>query len=90
MKNLLTKIGISQAGHFEKDGSFVIDFENDSDYNKAFSRLDRTELVEENPEASSISLDASIVVYQNDEYILQLVANFDNNSYQLRVKEVEN
>lgn len=89
MKELLNKIGINQAGHFEKDGNYVIEFETSNEYNRAFSRLDRCELIEENPDASAISLSASVVVYENDEFILQLISDFDKDKYKLIVKEVE-
>lgn len=89
MKELLNKIGITEAGHFEKDGSYVIDFETDEQYNKAFSRLDRSNLLEENPDGGTVSLSASVIVYEADEFMLQLVSNFDKDEYKLIVKEVE-
>lgn len=90
MKELLNKIGITEAGHFEKDGSYVIEFETDKQYNKAFSRLDRSELLEENPDGGTVSLSASVVVYEAEKFILQLVSDFDRDEYKLIVKEVDN
>ena len=89
MKELLNKIGINQAGHFEKDGSYVVEFETSNEYNKAFSRLDRCDVIEENPDSTAISLTASVVVYENDNFILQLVSDFEKDEYKLIVKEVE-
>lgn len=90
MKELLNKIGITKAGHFSNSGEYIIEFENDTEYNKAFSKLDRTELVEENPDGGAVTLNTSIVVYSNDDFTLQLVSDFDNDNYKLIVKEVEN
>lgn len=90
MKELLNKIGITKAGHFDNSGEYIIEFENDAEYNKAFSKLDRTELVEENPDGGAIALNTSIIVYTNDDFTLQLVSDFDNDNYKLIVKEVEN
>ena len=90
MKELLNKIGITEAGHFEKDGSYVIEFETDKQYNKAFSRLDRSDLLEENPDGGTVSLSASVVVYEAEKFILQLVSDFDKDEYKLIVKEVDN
>lgn len=90
MKELLNKIGITKAGHFNNSGEYVIEFENDIEYNKAFSKLDRTEFVEENPDGGAVTLNTSIVVYNNDNFTLQLVSDFDNDTYKLIVKEVEN
>ena len=89
MKELLNKIGITQAGFFDKDKSYVIEFETDQDYNKAFSRLDKSDELEEDDDASAITLDTSIVVYTNDKYKLALVANFEQNKYELRVTEMK-
>ena len=90
MKELLNKIGITEAGHFEKDGSYVIEFVTDKPYNKAFSRLDRSDLLEENPDGGTVSLSASVVVYEAEKFILQLVSDFDKDEYKLIVKEVDN
>ena len=90
MKELLSNIGITQAGHFESTGEYVIQFNNDHDYNVAFSKLDRTELVEEDPDNSAITLDTSIVSYYNDDFYLQLISDFNKDEYKLIIKEVEN
>lgn len=90
MKELLNKIGITEAGHFEKDGSYVIEFETDEQYNKAFSRLDRSDLLEENPDAGTVSLNASVVVYESEKFILQLLSDYDKDEYKLIIKEVDN
>ena len=89
MKNLLTKLGITQAGHFLKDGTYVVEFESDSEYNKVFSKLDRSELLEEDPEAGSVTLSTAIVSYIAEGYTLTLISNFDNNTYELRVTEMK-
>lgn len=90
MKELLNKIGITEAGHFEKDGSYVIEFETDKQYNKAFSRLDRSDLLEENPDGGTVSINASVIVYESEEFVLQLLADYDKDEYKLIIKEVDN
>lgn len=90
MKELLNKIGITEAGHFEKDGSYVIEFETDKQYNKAFSRLDRSELLEENPDGGTVSLSASVIVYESEKFVLQLLSDYDKDEYKLIIKEVDN
>lgn len=90
MKELLKKIGIINSGHFESDGSYVIEFDSSDSYNVAFSKLDRSEDVEENPDGGAVTLDTSVVVYENDNYILQLVSNFNDDTYKLIIREVEN
>ena len=89
MKNLLTELGITNAGHFLKDGTYVVEFESDSEYNKAFSKLDRSDLLEEDSDASSVTLSTAIVSYIADGFTLTLVSNFDDNTYELRVTEMK-
>ena len=45
MKELLNKLGITQAGYFSKDKSYIIDFDDDKEYNKGFSRIDKSNLL---------------------------------------------
>lgn len=89
MKELLNNIGITRVGHFDNKHAYVVEFETDAEYNKAFSKLDKSDLLEENPDASSVTLDTSIVVYESDDYVLTLLANFNENRYELQVKELK-
>lgn len=89
MKELLSKIGITEAGHFSEDGNYVIDFETSNQFNKAFSKLDKSDLVDENEDASSITLETSTVMYVADDYTLALIADFDQDTYRLVVTEIK-
>jgi hypothetical protein len=88
MKELLNKLGITQAGYFSKDKSYIIDFEDDKEYNKAFSRIDKSNLLEEDPDTSVINTNVSNIVYTNDNFILNMIADFDSDTYKLVVKEI--
>lgn len=88
MKELLNKLGITEAGYFSKDKSYIIDFENDKEYNKAFSRIDKSDLLEEDPDTSVINTNVSNIVYTNDNFILNMIADFDSDTYKLVVKEI--
>lgn len=88
MKELLNKLGITQAGYFSKNKSYIIDFEDDKEYNKAFSRIDKSNLLEEDPDTSVINTNVSNIVYTNDNFILNMIADFDSDTYKLVVKEI--
>lgn len=88
MKELLNKLGITQAGYFSKDKSYIIDFDDDKEYNKAFSRIDKSNLLEEDPDTSVINTNVSNIVYTNDNFILNMIADFDSDTYKLVVKEI--
>lgn len=87
MKELLSKIGITEAGAFTNDGSYVIDFDSSDAFNKAFSKLDKSDLVDEIEDSSVITLTVSNVMYTHEEYTLNLIADFDQDSYKLVVTE---
>ena len=89
MKELLKRIGITSPGYHTKDDNYVIDFDNSDDFNKAFSRLDKSSEIEENEDASVINLNISNVLYQNDDFTLNLIADFDQNTYKLVVSKTE-
>lgn len=89
MKELLRKIGITEAGYFSSNNNYVIDFENSDEYNKAFSKLDRTDLVEENDDTSVINMSVSNIMYSNDDFSLNLIADFDNDTYKLVITDLK-
>ena len=89
MKDLLKRIGITQAGYFTEDGNFVIDFDDSDQFNKAFSRLEKSDLVEENEDSSVINLNVSNVMYIGEGYSFNLIADFDEDSYKMVVTELD-
>ena len=89
MKDLLSKIGITQPGYFSKDKNYVIDFESDAEFNKAFSRLDKSDLVEENDDSSVVNLNVTNVLYTNEDYSLNLIADFEQDTYKLVVTQLK-
>lgn len=89
MKELLRKIGITEAGYFSSNNNYVIDFDNSEEYNKAFSKLDRTDLVEENDDTSVINMSVSNIMYSNNDFSLNLIADFDNDTYKLVVTDLK-
>lgn len=89
MKELLRKIGITEAGYFSSNNNYVIDFDNSDEYNRAFSKLDRTDLVEENDDTSVINMSVSNIMYSNDDFSLNLIADFDNDTYKLVVTDLK-
>lgn len=89
MKDLLKKIGITQPGYFSSDNNYVIDFESPEEYNSVFSKLDKSDLVEENYDSSVISKTVSNILYTSDKYSLNLIADFDSDTYKLVVTELK-
>lgn len=89
MKELLSKIGITEAGYFSKEKNYVIDFESSDQFNKAFSKLDKSDLVDENEDSSVVNLNVTNVMYISDDYSLNLIADFSADTYKLVVTELK-
>mgnify|MGYP000316234657 FL=1 len=89
MKELLLKIGISEPGYFSDSKTYVIDLKDSSQYSKVFSKLDKTDLVEELADSSVSNTSISNVMYTNDEYSMNIIADFDSDEYKLVVHKLD-
>ena len=88
MQDLLNKIGITQPGYYSDKNTYIIDLENADQYSKVFSKLDRSKEVKELQSSSISNASISNVMYVNDDYNLNLIADFDNNVYKLVIYEL--
>lgn len=89
MKDLLNKIGITETGYHSGNDNYIIDFENSDQFNKAFSRLEKCDEVEENEDSSVINLNVTNVLYRAKGYSLNLIADFDQDIYKLVVTQLK-
>ena len=88
MQDLLNKIGITQPGYYSDKNTYIIDLENADQYSKVFSKLDRSKEVKELQSSSISNASISNVMYVNDDYNLNLIADFNNNVYKLVIYEL--
>lgn len=88
MQDLLNKIGVTQPGYYSDKNTYIIDLENADQYSKVFSKLDRSKEVKELQSSSVSNASISNVMYVNDDYNLNLIADFDNNVYKLVIYEL--
>ena len=56
---------------------------------RIFSKLDNTDLLDEETESSQVGSDATNVIYSSDDYSINLIANFENDTYSLICKEIK-
>ena len=87
MNELLKQIGIDAEPVKTEDGNYNIDIEDSNEYGKYFSKLDKSDLVEEDQDASSVNFENSSIQFVNDEYTLTLIADFENDTYSLSIRE---
>lgn len=89
MKEYLRKIGINLDGEIIDD-SFVAVIKNSNEYGKIFSILEKSEDLNIMDQNQVVTEDGSSLLYESisEDYILNLIADFENDIYQLVVTEV--
>lgn len=89
MEEFLKKLGIEGDTTVDEDGCLIVNLLDSDDYARAYSKLDKSDLVEEDETASQVTLDNSSIQYisEDDKYILTLLADFDGDVYTLSVRE---
>lgn len=88
MKEFLRKLGITQSGHYSSNNNYVIDLDDSKDYDRICSILDKSDLVEENPDSSVINTSVSNILYVGEQFSLNVIADFDNDTYKVVVTEL--
>lgn len=90
VKEYLKSIGIHYIGT-ETDKAYVIDLANSDDYGRVFSILDRCDDLDILQDNQVITEQGSSLMYESDstDYILNLIADFDADKYQLIVNNIE-
>ena len=87
MNELLKQIGIDAEPVKGENGRYNIDIEDSNEYGRYFSKLDKSDLVEEEQDASSVNFENSSIQFTNDNYTLTLIADFENDTYSLNIRE---
>ena len=86
IKEFIKQLGINDTGNYI-NYIYVIDIPDANAFGKYYSLLDRSELIDEDTESSSVDEDSSNIQFTNDTYVLTLVADFENSLYKLTIKE---
>lgn len=82
-------IGIKLVGTYAKDNSYVIDLDTSEDFGVIYSKLDKNDELEYMDTNSLLtSHNASLLYKYNDEYQVNLIADFDGNTYKLVINEI--
>lgn len=86
MKEFLKELGI-QGNPVESGKTLVLDIEGSDNYGRVYSKLDRSDLVEEDSESSNVTLDSSTINFESEKYLITLIADFNDDKYKLTIKE---
>ena len=87
MDEFLKSLGITDKGNISDDSCYVIDFEDDVAWSKAYSKLDKSNEVEEEEDSTNVTMESSTVQFVNDEYTITMKADFESDTYQLICRE---
>ena len=88
MEDFLNEIGIT--ADLQKTDNNTMDIPNSNAYGKIYSKLDNSDLVEEDIESSQITYDNSSIQFLSDDYLITLLADFNEDIYKLTIKTLEN
>lgn len=89
MEKLLQSLGIKEKGHYTSAGSYVIEIADSDQYGKYYSSMDKSDALDENEDASEITLHMSKVVFESDKFRFTLIADLDQDTYKLVGVEIE-
>ena len=87
MELFLKKLGITQEGEYTDDNNYVIELDDDDEYARIYSLLDKSNELEEDDDASQLTQDNSSIQYFNDKYTITLLADYDSEQYALICRE---
>lgn len=89
MRELLKKLGITQTGNYGEGNAYIIDIDNDTEWGKFYSRLENSEELYQLEENSFLTNHNSSLIYMyEEEYQLNLLADFDADTYKLVITEI--
>lgn len=90
MEEFLQELGIQGTPQRTNDNTYVLDIEGSDNYGRIYSRLDRSDLVEEDEDASQLTADTDSIRYDSEEYTITLLADFNEDTYQLVIQTKDN
>ena len=89
MEKLLKDLGITKAGSYSRDGSYVIDLNSSEEFGKIYSLLENSEDLEYMEENNLLTISNASMTYRyGEDYQLQLIADFNNDAYKLVVNDI--
>ena len=91
IEEYISSIGVKETGFMSEDGSYVIDIIDSNRYGKIFSILDKSDDLDILEDNQVITEQGSSIMYESlsEPYLLNLIADFDGDVYQLIVTKID-
>lgn len=87
MEKFLSELGVTYKGQFASDGDLVVDLPDSDAYNKVFAKFDKSDLLDEDAEMSLANEDISNIMYESENYFINLIADFNSDIYKIVVSD---
>lgn len=96
-QELLKEIGINATGEKDESGSYIVDIKDYTEFGKFYSKLEHSEIVQEMPFTSLITVHTTDVTYQttkefeeknSESFLVKIIADLDNDVYRLIVQKL--
>lgn len=90
MEEFLKELGIEKKGTISREGNYVVDLKDFSEYDKYFNILDKAadaDKIEVSQDNTLITYEATNLTYLSDKYQIQLLGDLDSDVYKIVVTE---
>lgn len=88
MNEFLKELGINKTATKGGGNIYSVDIENSDEYGRVYSKLDKSDLVEEIPDSSQMTYETASIQFENDDYLITLLADFEADNYKMTIKEI--
>ncbi len=91
IKNILARLGIEETGSYDNH-FYIIPIENSDEYAKMYTKLEKNAINTEYPTFGTNTSNSTVKITNyfeleeaNDKYLLFLIADFDKDTYYLKI-----
>lgn len=89
IKDLLKELSINNVGTWSENNTYVIDMDDSTEFGRIYSKLEDSDLLELMENNTLLTTHNGSIQYNyDDQYLLNLISDFDNNVYKLVVSEI--
>lgn len=89
INELLQELNINKEYEKIDNRTYSITIDNSNEFGKIFTKLDNSNIIESLEDSQLVTNEGTSLIYENEEYLLTLQANFENDIYNLIITDEE-
>lgn len=89
INELLQELNINKEYEKIDNRTYSITIDNSNEFGKIFTKLDNSNIIESLEDSQLVTNEGTSLIYENEEYLLTLQANFENDIYNLIITDKE-